>query len=78
MQNPINTQNEFIVTSGCFSKNNYNNGGLANSDRGRIFFSIFSLKEIDEEFNSNMHKGLEEAKSDRVQPLDEAIAEIRR
>ena len=73
-----NTQNEFMVISGCFSKNNYNKGGLANSDRGGIFFQSFLLKVTGEEFNANMQKGLEEAKTDRVQPLDEAFAEIRR
>lgn len=36
------------------------------------------LKETDEEFNANMQKGLEDAKAGRVQPLDEAFAEIRR
>ena len=36
------------------------------------------LKETDEEFNANTQKGLEDAKAGRVQPLDEAFAEIRR
>ena len=36
------------------------------------------LKETEEEFNANMQKGLEDAKVGRVQPLDEAFAEIRR
>lgn len=36
------------------------------------------LKETDEEFNANMKKGLEDVKFGRVQPLDEAFAEIRR
>lgn len=36
------------------------------------------LKETDEEFNANMQKGLEDAKAGRVQPLDDAFAEIRR
>lgn len=36
------------------------------------------LNETEEEFNTNMRKGLEDAKAGRVQPLDEAFAEIRR
>ena len=36
------------------------------------------LIETEEEFNTNMRKGLEDAKAGRVQPLDEAFAEIRR
>ena len=36
------------------------------------------LTETEEEFNANMRKGLEDAKAGRVQPLDEAFAEIRR
>ena len=36
------------------------------------------LTETEEEFNANMRKGLEDAKAERVQPLDEAFAEIRR
>ena len=36
------------------------------------------LIETEEEFNENMRKGLEDAKAGRVQPLDEAFAEIRR
>ena len=36
------------------------------------------LIETEEEFNANMRKGLEDAKAGRVQPLDEAFAEIRR
>ncbi len=36
------------------------------------------LKETEEEFNANMQKGFEDAKAGRVQPLDEAFAEIRK
>ena len=40
--------------------------------------SMESLIETEEEFNENMRKGLEDAKAGRVQPLEEAFADIRR
>ncbi len=36
------------------------------------------LNETQEEFNTNMQKGLDDAKAGRVQPLKEAFADIRR
>ena len=36
------------------------------------------LIETEEEFNTNMRKGLEDAKAGRVQPIKEAFADIRR